>query len=31
MDHVREFRSALSSVSPSGPGDLVRLVEIPVQ
>ena len=29
-DHVKEFRAALSSVSPSGPGDLVQLVEIPV-
>jgi quinol monooxygenase YgiN len=30
MAHVREFRSALPSVSPSGPGDLVQLVEISV-
>ncbi len=27
-NHVKEFRTALASVSPSGPGDLVQLVEI---
>ena len=29
-NHVREFRTALPSVSPSGPSDLVQLIEIPI-
>jgi quinol monooxygenase YgiN len=29
-DHVNEFRAALSSVSPSGPEDLVQLIEVPI-
>jgi quinol monooxygenase YgiN len=29
-DHVKEFRTALSSVSPSGTDALVQLVEIPI-
>ena len=29
-DQVREFRTGLPSVSPSGPADLVQLVEIPI-
>ena len=29
-DHVKRFRAALSSVSPSGPGDLVQLVEVAI-
>jgi quinol monooxygenase YgiN len=30
MDHVKQFRTALSSVSNSGPTDLAQLVEIAV-
>lgn len=29
-DHVKQFRTALPSVSLSGPHDLVQLIEIPV-
>jgi quinol monooxygenase YgiN len=29
-DHVKRFRTALSSVSPSGPGDLVQLVDVAI-
>jgi quinol monooxygenase YgiN len=29
-DHVKAFRTSLSNVSPSGPSNLVQLVEIPV-
>jgi quinol monooxygenase YgiN len=30
-DHVKAFRTALSTVSPSGPSNLVQLVEIPIR
>ncbi len=31
MEHVKQFRAALPSVSDSGPTDLAQLVEIPIQ